>query len=105
MGEEGEGGGGGRGGVCFSSGATVQSEVDVEKPGNGKTVPGGFRSSCGSQNSPLAATGPRLRPDVRVFGSVNVEPCRTTTLSAGREFPSENIFRMPMQIRRPHSVK
>lgn len=51
----GEGGGGGRGGVCFSSGATVQSEVDVEKPGNGKTVPGGFRSSCGSQSSPLAA--------------------------------------------------
>lgn len=36
MEEEGEGGG--RGGVCFSSGARLQSEVDMEKPGNGKIV-------------------------------------------------------------------
>lgn len=36
--EEEEGEGGGREGVCFSSGAKLQSEVDMEKPGNGKMV-------------------------------------------------------------------
>lgn len=36
--EEEEGEGGSRGGVCFSSRTRLQSEVDVEKPGNGKMV-------------------------------------------------------------------
>lgn len=58
--------------------------------------------AAAAPRAPLATTGPRLRP---VFGSVHTEPCRTTTISAGREFPSANIFRMPMQIRRPRSVQ
>lgn len=36
--EGGRGEGGGRGGVCFSSGTRLQSEVDMEKPGNGRVV-------------------------------------------------------------------
>lgn len=34
----GEGEGGSRGGICFFSGTRLQSEVDMEKPGNGKMV-------------------------------------------------------------------
>lgn len=52
-GEE-EGKGGSIGGVCFSSGARLQSEVDMEKPENGKMVQRAAGSRLGRAPKNLA---------------------------------------------------
>lgn len=62
MEEEGEeeGKGGSRGGVCFFSGARLQSEVDMEKPENGKMVQRTAGSRLGRAHKNLALDFTRL---------------------------------------------